>query len=278
MQTFDEYLISLNEVQIQFNKNKDIQFGNILIMAGGAGSGKGFVLSNLIGLEGKTLDVDQLKNLAQQAPDINKKVKDQFGIELNKLNLKNPDDVFKLHAIIGDYLHLPDKKQQALFTSIMQSDASRKPNLIFDVTMKSLDQLQKICQYATMIGYDKKKIHVVWVVNDIEVAKEQNKTRDRTIPEEILVNTHEGTSLTVRTLIDMGSAIQKWFDGDMVFVFNKAGVDSSLEKSGKGGMYIKKANYVRVKDAGKPPIDYKDFRRDIVDKIRAYTPDIKKWD
>ena len=36
-------------------------YGQVLMLAGGAGSGKGFQLQNVIGLRGKVLDVDNFK-------------------------------------------------------------------------------------------------------------------------------------------------------------------------------------------------------------------------
>ena len=36
----------LNEVAIQFNRGRNKKFGNVIILAGGAASGKGFVISN----------------------------------------------------------------------------------------------------------------------------------------------------------------------------------------------------------------------------------------
>ena len=37
------------------------KFNNVLIAAGGAGSGKGYVLSEILLFQGKTFDVDEIK-------------------------------------------------------------------------------------------------------------------------------------------------------------------------------------------------------------------------
>jgi hypothetical protein len=98
----------LLEKLITFGGQAYPRFGNVVIMAGGAGSGKGFVKDQLVGIEGKVFDVDALKSLAMKAPKILKRVKSEYGIEMDKLDLKNPDDVFTLHQIIGDELKLDD--------------------------------------------------------------------------------------------------------------------------------------------------------------------------
>jgi hypothetical protein len=185
----------LVEKLITFGNQAYPKFGTVVIMAGGAGSGKGFVKGQLLGLEGFTFDVDAI------------------------------------------------------------------PNMIFDVTLKNLGKLDKLTRAVKKLGYDSKNIHIVWVVNDIEVAIDQNAKRSRMVPVEILVNTHRGVSQTMMDIIQMGKKIKTYLDGDIVFAFNKVGVDlinrsPDPEKPQKGKYagvagYIKDANYFYVKKAGK---------------------------
>lgn len=54
----------INEAKVvTFDGKVNPNFGHAVIMAGGAGSGKGFALKNIIMLQGKTFDVDELKQL-----------------------------------------------------------------------------------------------------------------------------------------------------------------------------------------------------------------------
>ena len=255
------------------------KFGNIVIMAGGAGSGKGFVKDELVGIEGRVFDVDELKTLAAKTPAIRRKVKSEFGVDLEKLaaNLKSPENVAKLHEIIGDVMELPDRRMQVFFASILTADPSRRPNIIFDVTLKDLRKLEKLTRQVSNIGYDKKNIHIVWVVNDIEVAKSQNLARPRTVPVEILVNTHRGASHTMLDIINMGKGLSKYMDGDIVFAFNKIGVDSDVAVSDKGGMYIKDANYFYVKRQGQTVTPQKKLAKDLKAKIQSYVPKNVDW-
>ena len=166
---------------------------------------------------------------------------------------------------------------QALYTSIMTAHPERKPNLIFDVTLKDMRKLQKITNQVSTIGYDKKNIHIVWVVNDIEVAKRQNLSRSRTVPVEILVNTHRGVSMTMHDILGMGKDLSKYMDGDIVFAFNKVGVDADLRVSSKGGSYIKDANYFYVKRAGKTVTPLNKLSRDLRAKVQSYVPKTVEW-
>jgi len=289
VQSFQSYLLEeqeligtaeeLLEKLITFGGQAYPKFGNIVIMAGGAGSGKGFVLSNLVGVEGKVLDVDALKTLAAKTPAIQKRVKDQMGVDLADLanNLKDPENVSKLHGIIGDFLKLDSRVNKSLYTGIMTAAPDRKPNIIFDVTLKDLQKLQNTTRQVGQLGYKKENIHIVWVINDIEVAKKQNLSRSRTVPTEILINTHRGAANTMGDIINMGKSLQKYMDGDIVFAFNKVGVDATLAKSGKGGSYVKDANYFYVKRKGKAPVSVNELEADIKRKIASYVPKGVEW-
>ena len=203
-----------------------------------------------------------------------------MGVDLTKLasDLKDPENVAKLHEIIGDYLQINDKQTAALYKSILVGKPETKPNLIFDVTLKDLRKLQNITRQVDQMGYDKSNIHIVWVVNDIEIAKKQNAERDRMVPVEILVNTHRGASQTMGDILNMGKGLSKYMDGDIVFAFNKIGVDSSIEKSGRGGSYIKDANYFYVKKKGKAVTPVDKLEDDLKRKISSYVPKGVSWD
>ena len=183
----------LMEKLITFGGKAYPKFGNIVIMAGGAGSGKGFVLNKLVGVEGKVFDVDELKRLASKTPAIKKRVKKELGV-------------------------------------------------------------------------------------DIEVAQAQNAKRARRVPSEILINTHRGAANTMGDIINMGNKLKKYMDGDIVFAFNKVGVDANLATSGKGGSYVKDANYFYVKKQGKAPTSIDKLDKDIRRKIKGYVPKNVEWD
>jgi len=270
----------LMEKLITFGGKAYPKFGHVLIMAGGAGSGKGFIQQNLIGLEGKSFDPDELKKLAGKSPLINKRVKDEFGVDLKDLGskLKVPENVSKLHEIIGDALNLPNRKEAVFFASVMSADPERKPNIIFDTTLSDAGKLQKLSRQVMELGYEKKNIHIVWVVNDIEMAKKQNLTRPRVVPAEILVNTHRGASNTMGDILKMGETLRKHMDGDIVFAFNKMNVDTELVKSDHGGQYMKDADYVYVKRAGKslPPLNT--LNKQMLAKVKSYVPKNIDWE
>ena len=305
MKSFNEFNEYLLEKLITFGGKAYPKFGNVVILAGGGGSGKGFIQSQLMGIQGKTFDVDALKSLAVKSEKIAQRVKKELGVDLSQFKvkgaLKNPETVSLLHGIIGDELKLPDKEKRAFFSSIMTADPERKPNVIFDVTLKSLQKFDNLISNVTRLGYDKKNIHLVWIINDIEIALKQNAERDRFVKPEILINTHVGAQQTVADVIKLGNKLKSYMDGDIVFAFNKVGVDTSYIKSPKkdaefkflttknkkgetvkvdvsgGGGYLKDANFFYIKRAGKTVMNSDEIDKNIRAKIRDYVPKGAEW-
>lgn len=289
IKSFNEYLkeeITLDEALITFNKKVYPKFGQVVILAGGAGSGKGFVLNRLLGIQGRVINVDDVKQWISKTIILANKIKQETGFDIKNSSLKNPDDVSKLHDIISG-LGIADKMEQSLFSSIATSEPNHKPNIIFDVTLKDLNKLDKIARNVIPLGYDIKNIHIVWVVTEFEKAKEQNASRERSVSDSIMVATHKGAAMTMYDLITSnGTDVRKYMDGDIWIAFNNAGVDSTLDKTEKkknlifpnrdpeSGSYIKKgANYIKVKETGKMP----NIDDAVSKKIGSYVPKTGSW-
>jgi len=265
----------LNEVLITLGKKAYPKFGNIVILAGGAASGKGFVKEKLLGIEGKSLDVDQLKIMSKKSALLKKRALDEHGININELNLKNAEDVTILHGFLDD-IGLDNRKKKGLYASVLAGNPERRPNIIFDVTLKSITKLDSIVRDVSKLGYKPENIHIVWIVNDVKIALIQNSTRERTIKNDILIDTHEGAALTMRKLIGMGQKIRQYMDGAIVLTFNKRGIDTGIQKSENGGEFIIDANYVTVKEKGLP-IDTGKINKSILTKIQRYVPKSLTW-
>lgn len=280
----------LEEALITLGGQRYPNFNTILILQGGAASGKDFILEKLIGIEGKIFDVDRLKELVVQSEVLSAKIKEETGIELSELNFKNPDNVGTLHRIVGELYEIDTKFEDAFFRSVATAHPDRKPNVIFNVTGKSMKHFNEVREFAENYGYPKENIHTVWVLDDVQAAIEKNVKRSRTVPEDILIETHQGASLTSKKLLSMGRSISKYMDGDYWIVFNKMFVDSTLEvnknerqgsvlksRRRSKGHYIKDAQYFRLKQAGDAPIPVNAIKQQMLTKIQKYVPGIDTW-
>lgn len=253
-------------------------------------SGKGFVLSNMLDIQGKVFDVDALKSFMINSTQLADKIKKEKDIDVKTLNLKNPQDVSRLHMLAKE-VGLERIVKDTMYKSIYLADPDRKPNLIFDVTLKSPDALVEISEQIAHLNYDKKKIHIVWVVNDVQVAIEQNEKRSRSVSSDILLATHSGVASTIKILLHPLFKIRNYADGKVVFAFNKAKVDSEIASTDKKasnvfknktaqGFYIKEADYVVIKEVGQEPKDLDKINSYLLQKIVSYIPDSVKamWD
>lgn len=184
----------LQEKQILFGDGAN--YNQAVFLAGGAGSGKGFASKQFMeGEKFKRFDVDRWKEgyleLARKT--------DNYP-ELEDLSLQNPDDVSKLHKFVKD----KGVHNKFVNNVLKNSQGGRLPNVMFDVTLKEVDNLDKFLPILQESGYPASNIHLVWVLTDYEIAVRRNRSRERIVPEDILLHTHEGAAGTITRLVNEG--------------------------------------------------------------------------
>jgi len=232
----------LDEKLITYNNRKP--YGQVVFLAGGAGSGKGFAGSNFLDSAGfKVRDVDEMKKQLQvmnrlgkiTITDILKKhgkkikpkdmeiVQKVFNTELPRggkqtirnLNLKNPDHVATLHFLVKA-IGIKDKTLENMLAA--SNNPETLPNIMFDITAKDLSDITDVLPLLKNAGYESKNVHLTWVLTNYVTAMENNKNRERMVPEDILLKTHEGASNTVWGLITR--ALPKGMNGRVDVILN----------------------------------------------------------
>lgn len=299
----------LQEAAVNVGGQPAPKFGNVLILAGGAGSGKGTVLNNLVQMTGRIFDPDALKSTALKlksfGPYLQKYLPAGYDAKevLGRKNpLADPQVVGALHATIKD-LKWDSTVQQLVFSAL--GDPSRFPNLIFDTTLASPTKLIDICAQCLSLGYDIKNIHLVWVLQPVEIALQQNAARARKVPSKILMGTHVGAAKSMANVVLAAERIQQYLDGEIWIVFNSGRDDMIWERpyhpnlgpfytkdpiKNKNGtpvvddygnlVYAKQRNTikqlttppVRLKDKGKA-LDPNRLTNEIIARITKYVPD-----
>lgn len=278
---------NLQEKLITFGGKAYPKNSQVVILAGAPASGKGFTITNLLGIEGRTFDVDQLKKMIIRSEHIAKVVKEKTGVDVKSLNMKRPEDVTTLHNILADPMFsYPKREQDQMFrelTQIAYTSDEHKPNIIFDVTLEKLKKLKDLSERVQDIGYKKENIHIVWVLTHIEVARKQNQQRERTIGDEILLDIAKGVSITMKQLLSDSQVLRKYADGDFWISANTVGVDSKISKSGRGGSFVEKSNYFLIKKKSQAPKSIEEIGKikigdtNLLQKIQDYTPKIDNW-
>lgn len=156
---------------VTFDKVTYPKEGWAVVMAGGAGSGKGFTIGHQVLIDAKVVDVDRMKEL--------------YNIKQgNKYDLRNPDDVMELHKII-ELKGWKDKVINQFLNTAIQTKTL--PNVIFDITGKSISSLQNYTVMAKDMGY---KVCFVWVITNRGVAMIRNLLRNRVVPQSVFHQSH----------------------------------------------------------------------------------------
>jgi hypothetical protein len=233
----------LDEKLIMYNQGK--RYGQVVFLAGGAGSGKGFAQKEFMEADKfKVFDVDELKKLFIKVRDLD-------------MDLRNPDDVFNLHDMVKKS-GVKDARLNLLAKSLSQSKSKDTlPNLMFDVTLKEIEDIKEMMPMLNALGYDAKNIHVTWVLTDYYVAVKANQERDRVVPDDILLQTHVGASKTMTSIIK--GQLPRGVNGEVRVILNNRentipytdANGNAIKGSGSKKMIVKDFTYVTLKKAGK---------------------------
>ena len=302
--SFSEYLIkrdyeaysNLEEKLIVYNNGK--KYGQIVFLAGGAGSGKGFAISNFMNSQDfKIRDVDELKIAFQKLDelkkftmeDLLKKYGDKIserdkahiekhvidkGYSLKDLNLKTPEHVYALHVMV----RATGAKQKTLDLLLDGAREGTLPNLIFDSTFADMDDLNTYIPQLIDAGYRDTDIHVTWVLTNYEIAIKNNKGRSRVVPEDILLKTHQGAARTIVQLVKTG--FPREVNGGIYVVLNNPQntmfiVDPKTGehyKDIKGNKVVGNFMYLTMKKPGKPITNDKEVKKQLYSWIQDNTP------
>lgn len=193
-------------LQIQNGAN----YGQAVFVSGGSGSGKSFAIQNFMeGKKFKIFDVDEWKRLFLKIQDLKGKYSELEGLELS-----DPNDVYKLHKFVKDR----GIKMGAVQNLLDAAHPDRLPNVIFDVTMKDYKKLDRFVPLLKGVGYENQNIHIVWVLTNYYIAVERNRDRERIVPDDIVLKTHEGAAETMVSLIKRGLPYS--IDGGVYVILN----------------------------------------------------------
>lgn len=213
-------------------------YGQVVFVAGGAGSGKGFAISNFLDSAGyKLRDVDELKKQLQILNRIGKISIDQIldkygksltekdienikqvqadGYKLQNMDLKKPNHVMALHSLVKA-MGIKDKSLANMLAA--QTNPEALPNIMFDITAKDISDIISVLPQLKNAGYQSQNIHLTWVLTNYIIAMENNKKRDRQVAEDVLLKTHEGAGNTIWGIITR--ALPKGMNGRVDVVLN----------------------------------------------------------
>ena len=213
-------------------------------------SGKGFASSTFMESDKfKVRDVDEWKLSLMKISELKNKYP-----EIKNLNLKKSDDVAALHMFVKDK-KLVDRTLDNLLSDVKPD---RLPNIMFDITGKSMKDFEEVIPRLLEVGYDTRNMHLAWILANYQVSYVANLTRERVVPADIYLGTHQGASRTMQSVIN-SKRLPGGMDGRFVVVLNNRentimfgseetyrGRKVPEQASGVKGFY-----YLTIKDEGK---------------------------
>lgn len=261
----------LEEKLLMLNNGK--KYGQIVFLAGGAGSGKGFSSGTFMQREiFKVFDVDELKKAFQKL--------DKYP-ELKRLDMKDPKDTEKMHMFIKDK-GVNDKVVNTMLSAVGKT----KPNIMFDITAKRINDIKKYIPRLMNAGYNPADIHLVWILTDYDLAIRQNIERaqepgGRMVPNDIMLMTHKGAARTVYDYIQ-GKSAKLPINGEIHVILNNrehtvffepTGSDRKSKVTGKINLKnVKDFKYMTIKKRGKPILDEKIWQKQLYNWISQNIP------
>lgn len=213
-------------------------YGQVVFIAGGAGSGKGYAVSNFLDSSSfRVRDVDEMKKQLQKLNTIGKlsiqQIVDRFGkkikpadlegikkiqsdgYDLKTMDLKKPDHVYALHILVKAM----DIKDQTLVNMLgAAKNPEALPNIMFDITAKEIADITDVLPQLLAVGYKPNNIHLAWVLASYQLAIKSNQERDRVVPADILLKTHIGAGNTIWGLVT--KALPKDMNGRVDVILN----------------------------------------------------------
>ena len=258
----------INENTVIGFKRKTPTYGECIILAGGPGSGKGFI-KNIIDADFKTFDVDDLK--VKYIKMLNQgKLKD----ELKNFDFSKPEDVTELHMRVKEH-GWKDKQINLIFRNKYNTEKEANnskilPNLLFDRVSGKIEDITEIAIRAKTLGYN---VTVIWVLCNLEVAKMNNQVRDRKVSEEnVLLPNHKAAYQTLTDLLnnkypDFNDYIDNAWIGYSAGFGRKLGGKYAtspcikVKKDDSGKWIFDQERMVDSFLKEKQPIDYDDLRK-----------------
>lgn len=206
-----------------------------VFMAGGPGSGKSYTAKEIFGV-GKGLTSSFS---ASGLKIVNSDTAFEKGLKDNGINPKDLAKIEKEDPELWDKITGKDSirtKAKTLTQKQQKFYEAGRLGMIIDGTGDEVQKIKSKKQHAEALGYD---CYMVFVNTSLEVALERNANRDRTLPEDLVIDIWKSCQNNL-------GKFQTMFSGNMVIVDNTVykPINKVIQK--KIDAFIRKPIYNRI--------------------------------
>ena len=222
--------------------------GWCVIVCGGPGIGKSSAINNLINIDAKHLDVDEVKTMWLKTTEFDDGIlRTSNGKEysMGEYNIEEPYDLSnpKFTSFVHEVTKpLAKARKNAFINAAGNYDEKNLPNVIFDITGDDITKFMDIINTCKPLGY---KVAIVLVAGEVSQAIEQNEIRARKVKKDLLLSKHRDVLYTIMKFFE--SSLIDNVDECYIIVQFRVDISSTEGKL----KYIKKDNVYRVKENGK---------------------------
>lgn len=150
-----------------------------IFIAGGPGSGKGYVVNKLFGLN----SAQKFSSMGIKL--INSDIAFERFLRNNNIKTSDLDTIFRTDKGTYDTVIDPGREKAKNTTDYMQDKfVENRLGILIDGTGKNADKMNKQKEQLEQIGYD---CYLVFVNTSLEIAKQRNLKRDRVVPEPVVI-------------------------------------------------------------------------------------------
>ena len=193
-------LLSENRV-VTFNGRTYPRNGWCVVLSGGSGSGKGFVVNNGLPIDGKVIDVDKYKEFFVKMN--NNRVEGDNGEEI--YDPQNPEHVSYVHQQVKQRGWKEKRRAEILNPKTHRGDML--PNIIFDITGKNPNEsVIEIVEESKKVGYNN---ILVWVVSNRSESIIRNVQRPRRVADEHLHKIHNDLMISMLPFLNNSDALEE---------------------------------------------------------------------
>ena len=230
--------------------------GQVIVMAGSAGSGKNFVIDKFTDISNKfkVLDIDEIQHLIIRSKIIFKRFR-EFLIKTNSpyrhysdQDLKDPG-MFKdseFTDTIYDFMTL-NKIPHTKLGVFLRANQNKNnlPNIVLNTTFGSTQNIQNKLDAIIEAGYKPENIHLIWVVTTLDESMKRNLSRERTVAAEFVKDNYRKVVENIRGLLGHNHGVFKEYIGGNVWAVLNLGEMTSYYRDNKT---IKDFNYLLLRD------------------------------
>ena len=244
----------LYEKQIQ-TPPKTPNEGQVIIMAGSAGSGKNFAIDNFtdIGNKFKVLDIDEIQKLVMKSNIIYKRFK-EFLVKIDSpyknfsdRDLRDPI-IFKDSEFVNtiyDFMTVNQIPQTRLGVFLRtNNNKERLPNIVLNTTFGNVESIKDKIQILLDNDYKKENINLLWVFTSREESMARNLQRDRSVKDDFLQDNFKSTVSNMKKFVAKEAGIlNNYIQGKFWVVINTDLLTTYYDS----GM-VKDFKYITLKD------------------------------